>query len=283
MILFVNGYRMIGLEIPGIITTDIPNSQNKIFGGDVFGYWAGIDAKFMKRIGTKNAIYADGHHDITTSNHNVEESISKSKLSFTGNMAMLNASNAADLIPTAQNRDLLFHTKKNLAGFNTRKQNGMNAAGDLIQKVNGGSIVFDKLTDTLDIVAHSMGYAYAVGMIEALKAANFKFGRFYVIAPENACSGGLEWDIFTEVWQYGSNLDQQNPDPANKQDGVAPQCEVVNITNTYAKTKTGRIFIPSSVSTKGYVGSHSIGNYGWIFNIQNISGPLGYGYVKPRN
>lgn len=279
MILFVNGYRMIGLEIPGIITTDIPNSQNKVFGGDVFGYWSGIDAKFMKRIGTKNAIYADGHHDITTSNHNVEESIAKSKASFTGNMTMLNASNAANIIPTTQNRDLLFHTKKNTIGFNTRKQNGMNAAGDLIQKIIGGTIVFNKLTDTLDIVAHSMGYAYAVGMVEALKAAGFKFGRFYIIAPENACSGGLDWEIFTEVWQYGSNLDQTSPDPVNKQDGVAPQCEVVNITNTYVKTKTGRIFIPPTVDTKGFVGSHSIGNYGWIFS----KTPQEKGYVKPRN
>ncbi|MES2837521.1 MAG: hypothetical protein V4667_08360 [Bacteroidota bacterium] len=127
------------------------------------------------------------------------------------------------------------------------------------------------------IVCHSMCYAYAIGMIENLKG-KINFGRFYIIAPENACSGGSDWTLFTEVWQYGSNLDQPNPDIVGKQDGVAPQCECSGISNTYIKTKTGRVFIPNGAA-KGFGTSHSVGNYKWIFNrTQQQSG-----YVKTRN
>lgn len=44
-------------------------------------------------------------------------------------------------------------------------------------------------------------------------------------------------------------------------------------------TNGGRIFIPTSITTKGFVGSHSISNYGWIFTEQTQGKP---GYVKPR-
>ncbi len=144
--------------------------------------------------------------------------------------------------------------------------------------MNSTFVSFNKQIDTLDIVAHSMGYAYAVGMIGTLKTAGIKFGRFYIIAPENACSGGCDLTAFTEVWQYGSNLDQSNADLVKEQDGVAPQCAVPEIEKIYTKTKAGRIFIPNGI-TKGFVQSHSIGNYGWIFNRT----PSENGYVKPRN
>ena len=54
---------------------------------------------------------------------------------------------------------------------------------------------------------------------------------------------------------------------------------VANINNFYPNTKTARVFIPASVTTKGFVGSHSILNYGWIFTTR-LSGMSGY--VKPR-
>ena len=62
-------------------------------------------------------------------------------------------------------------------------------------------------------------------MVDILKG-KIPLGRFYVIAPENACSGEIDLDAFEEVWQYGSNLGEPNADPIHQQDGVAPQCAV---------------------------------------------------------
>jgi len=125
-------------------------------------------------------------------------------------------------------------------------------------------------------VAHSMGYAYALGMTDALKN-KIPLGRFYIIAPENACSGDINLDDFEEVWQYGANLGEPNADPLEKQDVVAPQCAVRGITDL-REGKGGRVFIPDD-EPKGFLQSHSIGNYKWIFKKDKKD----YGYVKPRN
>lgn len=75
------------------------------------------------------------------------------------------------------------------------------------------------------------------------------------------------------------------------QDGVAPQCasqDLIGIngqinTGNGKQIKAGRVFIPDNPAvnaTKGYLGSHSISNYGWIFTNQTKDDP---GYVRPRN
>ena len=58
---------------------------------------------------------------------------------------------------------------------------------------------------------------------------------------------------------------------------MAPQCKIENI--DLNPTKGGRVYIPPEVK-KGFVESHTIGNYGWIFEIKN---PLKEGYVKKRD
>jgi hypothetical protein len=122
----------------------------------------------------------------------------------------------------------------------------------------------------LDIVCHSMGYAYALGMIDKLQAEKIKFGRFYIIAPENAGSGSIP-SGFQEIWQYGCN---ENRDPAFLQDGVAPQTTAKDL------PPANRIYIPNDGSVPmGFVESHRIGNYGWIFTTIQ---PGGLGYVKQR-
>ncbi|MBA2610818.1 MAG: hypothetical protein H0U95_02525 [Bacteroidetes bacterium] len=267
LILFVNGYRP---NTPSLI--EKPNSLNKIYSGDVNGYWAGIDGMFMNRIGTKNAIYADGHHSVATANH-------LSQANFLASMG-------SSMDPTALT---VLNTIPNVSGYQVRYNYGKVAGYDLIAKLNNNTITFNKTTDTLDIVSHSMGYAYAVGIIDALNGSGVKFGRFYILAPENACTGTCDWTKFTETWQYGSNLNEKNADPIKEQDGVAPQCECTNLKSSNGQInsgngkaiKTGRVFIPSDVKTKSFVGSHSIDNYGWIFSI--ISGDPKGGYVKPRN
>ena len=103
-----------------------------------------------------------------------------------------------------------------------------------------------------------------------------------IIAPENANSGAADWTLFEEVWQYGSNLDQPNADPLYLQDGVAPQMECQGLINANGKQntngtvlKTGRAFIPNG-SPKGFVESHKIKNYGWIFNRNSIHRSAGF-------
>lgn len=277
LILFVNGYRpVVNRNGDPIVNcpTEYDDTNNEITPGDSRGYWKGIDASFMNRIGTKQAAYVDGHHSVVTSNHGSVGNFA---------VAMGVATHAKFVCPSPDGacfNSFYLHTKPNLGGFLTRQNSGDKAALDLISKINQGIYVFNKLTDTLDIVAHSMGYAYAVGMIKRLKSVGIKFGRFYAIAPENPISGGDDWTKFTEVWQYGSNLGQANQDPVWDQDGIAPQCPVQGIENIL---NGGRVFIPSFITTKSFLGSHSIANYGWIFNIPNVAGPLGKGYVKARN
>ena len=123
-----------------------------------------------------------------------------------------------------------------------------------------------------NIVCHSMGYAYALGMIEVLQG-KLPFGSLYILAPENARGGGANWNQFEEVWQYGSD---ETKDPDNKQDGVAPQTPCLGIPNIDPQ-KGGRVFIPEG-QPKGFLQSHSVGNYKWVFEKKEKEA----GYVKSR-
>ena len=62
----------------------------------------------------------------------------------------------------------------------------------------------------------------------------------------------------------------------NRQDGVVAQCSVERLESL--TSKSGRTFILTNVTTKGFVKSHSISNYGWIFERQNGLP----GYVIPK-
>jgi hypothetical protein len=96
---------------------------------------------------------------------------------------------------------------------------------------------------------------------------DIKLGGFYIIAPENGCSGSVNISDWLEIWQYGSNEEE---DPFYKQDGVAPQCKVGGLDEH-------RAYIPADV-VKGFVSSHSIENYKWIFTRTKNDD----GYVTPR-
>lgn len=194
--------------------------------------------------------------------------------------------------PKTPYKDLSFlNTTPNLNGFNYRKNLGKLAGKAFLSKIKADPRS-SGVKDTVDIVAHSMGYAYAVGFIEEIKNEVY-FGRFYILAPENGCSGGNDWSLFEEVWQYGANNNLQDEnssgaltvdgtrDPYWWQDGVAPQCAVKNIDLLpTAETNGGRVYIPKESGTpKGFVDSHSIGSYLWIFTkIEQGQN----GYVKKR-
>jgi hypothetical protein len=277
LILFVNGYRPI-VNMNGDPTTysaEYQDSRNDVEFGDSRGYWKGIDAQFMNRIGTRTAVYADGHHSVATSNHLTCMNYTK------GNVAALAAqqlcTNFNSGAPICLDYSYL-HTVPNVPGFLTRHSSGDIAAQDMLSKIEQGQIVFDKNTDTLDVVAHSMGYAYAVGMIKRLKNSGIRFGRLYILAPENACTGGCDWSWFREVWQYGT--DERTVKPYN-QDGVAPQCMALGLDRLPAGTRGGRVYIPPDWPGQGYLGSHTVANYGWVFSELRENDPRG-GYVKPR-
>jgi hypothetical protein len=270
VLLFVNGYRD---NAPNMV--EFAQSANEIYTGDIFNYWEGIDAEFINRIGTKNVVYADGHHSVSTSNHLTQNA-------FLGSYASsLNAKKASEEqnypIPT-----VTLHTAPNVSGFTIRKNHG-NLAGDkLLVKLNNGEIPCQKnssgkIIDTLDIVCHSMGFAYAQGIIEKLRG-KIIFGRYYILAAENPCSGIVKIDgEWQEIWQYGSNEAQE---PNFYQDGVAPQCRINGLEKLpSAKTIGGRVYIPL-VEPRGFLVSHSISNYKWIFN---SIGSGEKGYVKKRN
>ena len=91
-------------------------------------------------------------------------------------------------------------------------------------------------------------------------------------------------NMFTEVWQYGSD-EKQLKDKPWLQDGVAPQVPCLGLPNL-PSNKGGRAYIPINVDgvPQGFISSHSIENYKWIFKLtppvnktQNIND-----YVTPR-
>lgn len=266
LLLFVNGYDLLK-----------PLTDNMVHPVDPMSYWEGLDLSFMKQIGTQNVVYANGNHSISTSNHNNIPTFTYSYNS------VKNALTEKIIIPDENKKSELvdnpcYHlascvtldTKQNTNGFATRYENGKIAAKNMVAKIKKGELIFDSKTDIIDIVAHSMGFAYAQGMIAIFKENNFKLGNYYIIAPENAGSGNVNTKLFETVWQYGSN-NNSNGDPVWLQDGVAPQQSIIGL------TEKNRAYIPSDVP-KGFTESHTIKNYGWIFNINDNN----KGYVKKR-
>lgn len=288
LLIFSNGYR----PNPPKMHHEHPDEADEVNFADRFGYWGGIDALFIDRIGTKNVVYMDGHASVSTSNHETEEAFTlnysdwfcfsgKVPLAYLGGVAPLSAANCVFLYHNTFAYQL--HTTPNNTGFLFRRNSGTKAGLDLIEKIKSGLIPFDPSRDSIDIVSHSMGHAYACGIIDALKGSSlkFKFGRFYSLAPENPCSsnGAIDFSIFEEVWQYGTNENN----PKWDQDGVAPQCPITGIEAASGQNskRYGRIHFPEKFDPKDYLGSHSIVSYFWIFSDLKPNDPRG-GYVKKR-
>ena len=142
-------------------------------------------------------------------------------------------------------------------------------AGKALLEALCNSPACQQTIDTIDIVCHSMGYAYALGLIEEIKN-KVTFGKIYILAPENASADNVDWNLFEEVWQYGSNSD----DPLWEQDGIAPQTAVKGIENLHAD-KGGRLYFPVDWPLKNFIDSHQLYNYDWIFKRIN-KGEKGY-------
>jgi hypothetical protein len=103
-----------------------------------------------------------------------------------------------------------------------------------------------------------------LGFIDAIKA-HVIFGKMYILSPENSSVAQADWSLFQEVWQYGANLDQANPDPFYLQDGIAPQTAVKGI-ETLNPLRYGRIFTPANWPKKDIIDGHMIYSFDWIFD-----------------
>ncbi len=290
ILIFVNGYRPTStshtfeenfkdIQKNGL---EFPNSSNKIYTFDRYDYWNPwnkMDDLFKNRINPTESYYADGHFSVSTSNH----------------LSLVKFSSLASIYPErCKNKNHhvcketavsswktlwfdsdkktvdLFNLKPNKEGFHEREKNGKIAGRNLHQIFN--ELPNNSSNDTLYIVAHSMGYAYALGIIEQLRG-KINFGGLYIIAPENATAGSIDMKEWNEVWQYGENFNSERYKSPCLLDGVAPQTKVAGLLNDH------RVYIPTAnYSSKGFYSSHFIGYYTWIFKIAENE----KGYIPQR-
>jgi hypothetical protein len=280
ILVFVNGYRPVSISnsleqnLSDIQNkgTEYPNSKNYLYSYDRYNYWRpwnSIDLLFQSRINPGEIWYADGHHSVSTSNHG-------SLVNFTTNSGIYpkpcknKKKHTCYQTTIAGNKKVktldLLATKPNIDGFNFRRERGRIAGKNLKQILN--ELPNQSKNDTLYLVSHSMGYAYALGIIEELRG-NIQFGACYILAPENASSGKINQSDWREVWQYGAKLTKPRQNKPCQQDGVAPQVGVKGL------NPANRVFFPKNqVHKMGYFQSHFVGYYTWIFAIEK--GEKGY-------
>lgn len=278
IVLFVNGYRPTSLggtfednfkdiRMKGL---EFKNSSNVIHSDDFYEYWRPwneIDLKFAKRLNATATYYADGHHSVATSNHRSLIEFTRHSLEYPKRCKNPNRHvcktqkkglkwlGLQRQVPTYESQPL----EANVEGFNERRENGRIAGRNLLQLLN--EIPSKSNNDTLYIVAHSMGYAYALGIIDKVRG-RINFGSCYIIAAENAESGEVNEDEWKEVWQYGSDFEAHKKSAPCLLDGIAPQSKAAGL------SPRNRIYIPEKYYKRmGFFNSHFIGYYTWIFDI----------------
>ena len=272
ILIFVNGYRYNFKNLISSVTPWNENgilTNNDVYKFDRFGYWSGLGGNFVASLQPEGVFFLDGSMSISTSNHN-------DILTFIGSLessaehAFVNRTGLANY--TCDNFPLgnYLNTNANDGGFNQRRAEGGKGGDNLVELLEADPDITNGFV--IDIVSHSMGFAYALGVYDKLKESDLdiQFDRFYTMAPENACAGEVNIGDFQEVWQYGSNLGIGGSleDKCYEQDGVAPQCAVQGL-ELQGSRQYGRAYIPKSVSNKGFVESHSLDSYFWIFGLNS--------------
>jgi len=214
VLLFVNGYRPTSNGNSFEATFDSimkkglehQNSNNLIYDNDRYNYWEmwnEINKRFESKINPAETFYADGHFSVETSNH--RNIVDFTTLSQRYPKRCKNPKNHICQDIEGEMPHQLFNLESNKEGFAERKKNGRIAGRNLYQMLN--EIPNRSEDDTLFIVAHSMGYAYSLGIIDELRG-KINFGGFYIIAPENAEAGKVNMSEWQEIWQYGSDFDE---------------------------------------------------------------------------
>lgn len=273
ILVFVNGYRPVSVSnslednLKDIQKNGVeyPNSTNVLHNFDRHQYWTPwneINHLFIDRINPSEIWYADGHHSVATSNF--ESVVNFSAISSVYPTTCKNLKkHTCFQTKIAGNKTVetysLLATKSNKAGFMKRRKSGRVAGTNLKMLLN--ELPNCSENDTLFIVSHSMGYAYALGMIQELRG-KINFGGFYIMAPENAGVGKTFINEWKEVWQYGANFEPKIRNAPCLQDGVAVQVKAKGL------KEDNRVFFPFEKERQmGFFKSHFVGYYTWIFDI----------------
>jgi hypothetical protein len=272
--LFVNGYRPVSLasNINGHLKaigkngTEFPNSKNILYNNDRFDYWTpwkNFDQKMIDQINPSEVFYADGHHSASTSNYASTEAFILAKSTYPNPCKNLKRHHCfytktatGKVVPTLS----LLQRNPNRAGFDLRRKNGRIAGKNLLSILN--ELPNYSQNDTLFIVAHSMGYAYALGILDVVQG-KINGGGFYIFAAENAGSGKVNASYWKEVWQYGVLINGLGKVAPCLQDGIAPQVIAKGI------SADRHVNFPLKYEAKlGFSNSHFIGNYDWVFELK---------------
>lgn len=279
ILLFVNGYRPTSIgssfedNFKDILNKglEFPNTGNMIYSFDRYDYWRPwqeMDLLFQKRINPSDTYYADGHFSVSTSNY--ESLINFSTTSSIYPKRCANKKKHVCYNTTISSSGIfgsksiktveLLKMKSNKSGFQERIENGRIAGKNLLLLFN--ELPNKSANDTLYVVAHSMGFAYSLGIIEVLRG-RINFGGFYIMAPENATSGKVKLKEWKEIWQYGSKFESKGGDAPCLLDGVAPQTIIKGLSEKH------RAYIPKQFyKKKGFFDSHFVGYYTWVFDIK---------------
>jgi hypothetical protein len=289
VVLFINGYRPTSLggsfednfsdiQKNGL---EFPNSSNVILENDEryeYWKWNKINERFTRRLNPTAVYYADGHHSVATSNHETLVDFTRHSLKYPKRCKNKNHHVCLTTkrgwkwlglqreVPTYETMPL----EPNEDGFELRRENGRIAGRNFLQLLN--EIPRKSDNDTLFLVAHSMGYAYALGILDEMRE-RVNLGGFYIIAPENATSGEVEESEWQEIWQYGSDFEAHKEVAPCLLDGIAPQSKVKGL------SPRKRVYIPEQFYTRmGFFDSHFVGHYTWIFDIP----PGEPGHIRQR-
>ena len=271
ILLFVNGYRPVAnggtpeqaLMQIGNNGLEFPNSANVLYDADRFNYWrpwGNFDQRIIDRIKPNEVYYADGHHTVATSNHGSVIKFAKAAAEFPKPCKGNHHCEFAETATGTKVKTLsMLPFKANKSGFKQRRKNGAIAGFNLYQLLN--EVPGASNNDTIFIVAHSMGYAYSLGMVDALRG-KCNLGTYYIFCPENAESGNVIESEWLEVYQYGAIAKGPLKQAPCLQDGVAPQTKAGGLSSK------NRLTFPKEYEKKmGFTGSHFIGFYDWVFNI----------------
>ncbi len=248
IILFVNGY--LGYKHDRIETDNTVTTKRK-------SYWYSYDDSIIARFQPVLPLYASGHHSLSTSTHrNLGRVVGSFLLSR--------------CIPFRGKRGIFLNKRVNPEGFQKRYDSGRLCGQNFLTFVSD-SLKKSTHKDTLDIVCHSMGYSYTLGILSVIDTS-FVLGKILIISPEMAGYSGYDWNKFSEVWQYGSNLGESKADLVCLQDGIAPQCMVKGL-DVVDTAKGGRIFVPKHAK-RGFNRSHHLNFFQWFFDLKK--GDRGY-------
>lgn len=270
ILLFVNGYRPVSAEqdpekaLQAVNNKGLenPRSKNLIYASDQFGYWPADNflAPLIGKLSPQRTLFADGHHSVSTSNH-------QSLLKFISSAALYpkpcQGAHHCSTTKIANQQEVrtysLLATIPNYDGFHIRYKAGQQAGRNLLQELakNGNNTQ----NDTLYTVSHSMGHAYFMGMAQVLKG-KIQFGAYYAFSPENPKGKTLRKKWWPVVYQYGTKLYGPQRHAPCQQDGVAPQWRMSGL------EPWAHIGFPKALKARlGYFSSHFVGYYTWVFDI----------------